>query len=72
MEAFALLVLVNNYKAWLYEEKKTHKADLWTKYDCPPSFGKPSIVDKNLDGVQSSMFVINLSIMIKFLNLETQ
>ena len=25
MEAFALLVLVNNYKAWLYEEKKTIK-----------------------------------------------
>ena len=22
MEAFALLVLVNNYKAWLYEEKR--------------------------------------------------
>ena len=45
-EALALLLLVNNYKAWLYEEKKTHKTDLWTEYDCPPSYGKPSIVDK--------------------------
>ena len=54
-EAFALLVLVNNYKAWLYEEKKKHKTDLWTEYDCPPSYGKPSIVDKILDGVQFNL-----------------
>jgi hypothetical protein len=33
MEAFALLVLVNNYKAWLYEEKKEIK----------PTFG-PSMI----------------------------
>ena len=52
MEAFALLVLVNNYKAWLYEQKKTHKTSLWTEYDSPPSYGKPSVVDKILDGVQ--------------------
>jgi len=57
MEAFALLVLVNNYKAWLYEEKKTHKTDLWTEYDTPPSYGKPSIVDKILDGVQFNLEV---------------
>ena len=55
MEAFALLVLVNNYKAWLYEEKKTHQTHLLTEYDCPPSYGKPSIVDKILDGVQFNM-----------------
>jgi hypothetical protein len=52
MEAFAQLVLVNNYKAWLYEEKKTHQTHLLTEYDSPPSYGKPSIVDKILDGVQ--------------------
>ena len=52
MEAFALLVLENNYKAWLYEEKKTHQKGLYTEYDSPPSSGMPSIVDKLLDGVQ--------------------
>jgi hypothetical protein len=55
MEAFALLVLVNNYKAWLYEEKKTHQTNLLTEYDSPPSYGKPSIVDKILDGVQFNL-----------------
>jgi hypothetical protein len=55
MEAFALLVLVNNYKAWLYEEKKTHQTNLLTECDCPPSCGKPSIVDKVLDGVQFNL-----------------
>jgi hypothetical protein len=55
MEAFALLVLVNNYKAWLYVEKKAHKTDLLTEYDSPPSYGKPSIVDKILDGVQFNL-----------------
>ena len=55
MEAFALLVLVNNYKAWLYEEKKTHQNNLWTEYDSPPSYGKPSVVDKLLDGVQFNL-----------------
>jgi hypothetical protein len=39
MEAFALLVLVNNYKAWLYEEKKRNQTNLWTEYDSPPSYG---------------------------------
>jgi hypothetical protein len=57
MEAFALLVLVNNYKAWLYEEKKTHQANLLTECDSPPSRGKPSIVDKILDGVQFNLGV---------------
>jgi hypothetical protein len=55
MEAFALLVLVNNYKAWLYEEKKAHQTNLLTEYDSPPSYGKPSIVDKILDGVQFNL-----------------
>jgi hypothetical protein len=55
MEAFALLVLENNYKAWLYEVKKTHQTNLFTEYDCPPSYGKSSIVDKILDGVQFNL-----------------
>ncbi len=36
MEAFALLVLVNNYKAWLYEEKKRNQTNLWTENDSHP------------------------------------
>jgi anti-sigma28 factor (negative regulator of flagellin synthesis) len=55
MEAFALLVLVNNYKAWLYEEKKPHQTNLFTEYDSPPSYKRPSIVDKILDGVQFNL-----------------
>jgi hypothetical protein len=54
-EAFTMLVLVNNYKAWLYEEKKIHQANLLTEYDCPPSEGKPAIVNKILDGVQFNL-----------------
>ena len=50
-----MLVLVNHYKAWLYEEKKIHQANLLTRHDCPPSYGKPSIVDKILDGVQFNL-----------------
>ncbi len=52
MEAFALLLLVNNYKAWLYKEKQTHQTNILNEYNYPPSYGKPSIVDKILDGVQ--------------------
>jgi hypothetical protein len=59
MEAFALLVLVNNYKAWLYEEKKTHQKNLLTEYDSPPSYRKPSIVDKILDGVQFNLEMVS-------------
>jgi hypothetical protein len=55
MEAFALLVLENNCKAWLCEEKKTHQSNLLTEYDCPPSYGKPSIVAVILDGVQFNL-----------------
>jgi hypothetical protein len=55
MEGFAQVLLVNNYKAWLYDEKKTHQANLLTEYDCPPSYGRPSIVDKILDGVQFNL-----------------
>ena len=36
-------------------EKKVHQANLLTEYDCPPSYGKPSIVDKILDGVQFNL-----------------
>jgi hypothetical protein len=59
MEAFALLVLVNNYKAWLYEEKKTHQKNLLTEYNSPPNYGKPSIVDKILDGVQFNLEMVS-------------
>jgi hypothetical protein len=55
MEACALLVLLNNYKAWLYEEKKTHQTNILTEYDSPPSYRRPSIVDKILDGVQFNL-----------------
>jgi hypothetical protein len=55
MEAFAQLVLENNHKAWLHEEKKTHQSNLLTECDCPPSYGKPSIVDVILDGVQFNL-----------------
>ena len=36
-DAFAFLMLENNYKAWLFEEKEKHKSGLWTEYDTPPS-----------------------------------
>jgi hypothetical protein len=39
----------------LYEEKKTHQTNLLTKYDCPPRYGRLSIVDKILDGVQFNL-----------------
>jgi hypothetical protein len=55
MEGFAQVLLLNNYKAWLYDEKKTHQTNLLTEYDCPPSYGRPSIVDKILDGVQFNL-----------------
>ena len=55
MEAFALLVLENNYKAWLYENKKTHRDNLLTEYDCPPSQKKPAFVDKILDGIEFNL-----------------
>ena len=35
--------------------KKTHQTNLLTEYDYPPSYGKPSIVDKTLDGVQFNL-----------------
>jgi len=41
-EAFALLLFANNYKAWLYDEKKTHGDLLLTEYD---TIDKTSIVD---------------------------
>jgi hypothetical protein len=46
-EAFALLTLANNYKAWLYGGKLSHGDALWTEYDSD-SGGKDSIVDKLL------------------------
>jgi hypothetical protein len=35
--------------------KKTHQTNLLTKYDSPPSYGKPSIFDKILDEVQFNL-----------------
>ena len=32
-----------------------HQGNLLTEYDCPPSYGKPSIVDRILDGVQFNL-----------------
>jgi hypothetical protein len=55
LEAFALLLLMNNHKARLCEEKKTHQTNLLTEHDSPPSCGKPSIVGKVLDGVQFNL-----------------
>jgi hypothetical protein len=55
MEAFALLVLENNHKAWLHENGKTLQNNLLTKHDCPPSQKKPAFVDKILDGVQFNL-----------------
>ena len=41
-EAFALLLFANNYKAWLYEEKRKHGDELWTEYE---NLGEVSILD---------------------------
>jgi hypothetical protein len=49
--------LDNNYKAWLYEEKKVHQLNLLTEYEivAGPEHGKMSIVDKILDGIQINL-----------------
>jgi hypothetical protein len=47
-EAFALLLVSNNYKAWMYEEKRSHGNELLTEYDTLPSVAAVSIVDKLL------------------------
>jgi hypothetical protein len=47
-EAFALLLVANNYKAWLYEEKMNHGSNLLTEYETLPGIGTMSIVDKLL------------------------
>lgn len=47
-EAFALLLLSNNYKAWLCEEKQAHGNNLLTEYECFPTDTNPSIVEKLL------------------------
>jgi hypothetical protein len=44
-EAFALLLLANNYKAWLYEEKEKHEGRLMTEYDTTPSAENLSVMD---------------------------
>jgi hypothetical protein len=49
-EAFALLMLANNYKAWLYEQKETHGDLLLTEYDHGPGEGKESLVDNLMKG----------------------
>jgi hypothetical protein len=43
-EGFALLMLANNYMAWLYEEKKD-KPNLMTEYDTGPASGHENVVD---------------------------
>ncbi len=47
-EAFALLLFANNYKAWMYEEKRSYGNELLTEYDTLPSVGAVSTVDKLL------------------------
>jgi hypothetical protein len=47
-EAFAILLFLNNFKAWIYEEKMNHGNGLLTEYDSLPSVGIMSIVDKRL------------------------
>ena len=47
-EAFALLLLINNYKAWMYEDRKEHGEGILTEYDTTPNDTGPtsqSIVD---------------------------
>ena len=44
-EAFALLLLSNNYKAWMYEAKQEHGNLLMTEYDTSQTEDIKSIVD---------------------------
>ena len=44
-EAFALLLLTNNYKAWLSDEKQRYRDLLMTEYDTVPNDANPSLVD---------------------------
>jgi hypothetical protein len=55
MEAFALLVLENNCKAWLCKNEKTCQDNLLTECDCPPSRKKPAFVNKILDGIEFNL-----------------
>lgn len=51
-EAFTLLLLKNNYKAWLHSEKMKHKDKLVTEYEIDKDDTRQSIVDKWLDNVE--------------------
>ena len=44
-KAFALLIIMNNYKAWLHEEKMKHKGNLITEYEVGTNDLHESIVD---------------------------
>ena len=44
-EAFALLIIMNNYKAWLHEEKMKHQEKLITEYEIDTYDLRESIVD---------------------------
>ena len=44
-EAFALLLLTNKYKAWLFEAKKQHGDSLKTEYEMTPTDRAQSIAD---------------------------
>ena len=44
-EAFALLIIMNNYKAWLHEEKMKHGDKLITEYEVEGDDPRESIVD---------------------------
>ena len=47
-EVFALLLVSNNYKAWMYEEKMSHGNELLTEQETLSSVAAVSIVDKLL------------------------
>lgn len=53
-EAFALLLLSNNYKAWMYEAKQDYGDSLMTEYDTTQSNQFKSIVDVILVDKDSS------------------
>jgi len=44
-EAFALLIIMNNYKAWLHEEKMKHQEKLITEYEIDTHDLRVTIVD---------------------------
>ena len=45
-QAFALLLMKNNYRAWLHEEHMKHEGNLVTEYEVNEEDTRVSIVDK--------------------------